>query len=177
MDETTSCERVRGADYLFGGQLAPLLHGVTEQWLKIAPLANPAMLEMFRDRDCPPLRDLLPWSGEFAGKYLTSAVQILRLTGDPELHEFLSHFVDELTSLQAADGYLGPFPLDSRLLGEAPRPESSGRPPRSTVRQRGPLLRAVGGDRVGPRSVPARERGRGGLDLPQGSAALGGGDP
>ena len=129
MDETTSCERVRGADYLFGGQLAPLLHGVTEQWLKIAPLANPAMLEMFRDRDCPPLRDLLPWSGEFAGKYLTSAVQILRLTGDPELHEFLSHFVDELTSLQAADGYLGPFPLDSRLLGEAPRPE--GKPGRT----------------------------------------------
>ena len=37
------------------------------------------MLEIFRDRDRQPLRDMVPWAGEFAGKYLTSAVQILLL--------------------------------------------------------------------------------------------------
>jgi hypothetical protein len=31
------------------------------------------MLEMFRARDRPTDRDLLPWSGEFVGKYLTAA--------------------------------------------------------------------------------------------------------
>ena len=47
------------------------------------------MLEMFRDRDASPLRDMMPWSGEFAGKYLTGAVQILRITGDARLKAWL----------------------------------------------------------------------------------------
>ena len=51
-----------------------------EQWLLVAPQANPGMLEMFRDRDRTPRRDLVPWAGEFAGKYLTSAVLAYRLT-------------------------------------------------------------------------------------------------
>lgn len=63
------------------------------------------MLEMFRDRNRQPLRDLLPWSGEFAGKYLTGAAQVLRLTGDGELKAYLQRFVRELFSLQAENGY------------------------------------------------------------------------
>jgi len=93
---------------------------VSRNWLKVAPESNPAMLEMFRDRDRQPLRDLLPWSGEFAGKYLTGAVQMLRLTGDAELKSYLQRFVHELISLQAEDGYLGPWPAESRLTGQAP---------------------------------------------------------
>ena len=78
------------------------------------------MLDMFADRDKKPPRSLLPWSGEFAGKYLTGAVQVLRLTGDKELKESLSRFVAKLVKLQDSDGYLGPFPKDSRLTGKAP---------------------------------------------------------
>src|SRR6476659_5991620 len=37
------------------------LAAVTEQWLKVAPLSNPSMLDMFRDRDRQPYRDLVPW--------------------------------------------------------------------------------------------------------------------
>ncbi|HCQ02469.1 MAG TPA: hypothetical protein DIT99_18100, partial [Candidatus Latescibacteria bacterium] len=65
------------------GPLGDYLQGVTEQWLLVAPKANPGMLEMFRDRDASPLRQMVPWAGEFAGKYLTGAVQIMRVTGDP----------------------------------------------------------------------------------------------
>ena len=61
------------------GWLRDYVGRVTEQWLLVAPQANPAMLEMFRDRDVAPWRDLLPWSGEFAGKYLTAGVQVLRV--------------------------------------------------------------------------------------------------
>ncbi|MBI3922531.1 MAG: glycoside hydrolase family 127 protein, partial [Armatimonadetes bacterium] len=115
-----ACDRARHAQFQFHGILASYLKGVSDQWLKVAPLANPGMLEMFRDRDRKPLRDLVPWAGEFAGKYLTGAVQVLRLTGDPELRALLSQFVRELIGLQAEDGYLGPWPEDSRLTGSAP---------------------------------------------------------
>ena len=43
-----------------GGHFAPYVRGIVDRWLLVAPLANPAMLEMFRDRDAPPLRDLVP---------------------------------------------------------------------------------------------------------------------
>jgi uncharacterized protein len=113
------CDRCR-CTFLLGDTLADYLRGVSEQWLQVAPWANPGMLEMFRDRDRRPLRSLVPWAGEFAGKYLTGAVQVLRLTNDPELKRVLESFVTELVSLQAEDGYLGPWPSDSRLTGEAP---------------------------------------------------------
>lgn len=112
------CSRLPQTTYTFRGHLADYLSSVTEQWLKAAPLANPGMLEIFRDRQ--PLRDLVPWAGEFAGKYLTSAVQILRLTQDATLKVFIRNFVNQLVQLQDADGYLGPWPKGNRLTGEAP---------------------------------------------------------
>lgn len=115
-----SCERIPNTRFALEGLVAAYLEGVSNNWLKAAPEANPAMLEMFRDRDRRPLRDLLPWSGEFAGKYLTGAMQVLRLTGDAELKSCLQGFVREMVSLQAEDGYLGPWPADSRLTGQAP---------------------------------------------------------
>ena len=114
------CSRIPQTTYRFRGHLADYLTGVTEQWLKAAPSANPAMLEIFRDRDRQPLRDLVPWAGEFAGKYLTSAVQILQLTQDVNLKPFIQNFVNQLVQLQDTDGYLGPWPKGSRLTGEAP---------------------------------------------------------
>ncbi|WP_442482894.1 beta-L-arabinofuranosidase domain-containing protein [Aeoliella sp. SH292] len=104
------------------------LDGVTEQyvdavtrnWLLELPARNPAILEMFTNREMPPYRSLLPWSGEFAGKYLTSLTEVARLTGDDRLREEGEQFVAQLTALQDVDGYLGPFPKDCRLTGRAP---------------------------------------------------------
>ena len=75
---------------------------------------------MFADRDRAPYRDLLPWSGEFAGKYLTGATQVMRATGDARLRDHLQRFVAELVAFQDADGYLGPFSRGHRLTGSAP---------------------------------------------------------
>lgn len=102
------------------GFVEPYLKGVIEQWLLVAPFANPLMLDMFRERDCFPLREMVAWAGEFAGKYLTSGVQMLRLTNDERLKNRLSQFVKLLVKLQAEDGYLGPWPKASRLTGTAP---------------------------------------------------------
>ncbi|OPZ30557.1 MAG: Non-reducing end beta-L-arabinofuranosidase [Lentisphaerae bacterium ADurb.BinA184] len=113
--------RIAGTRYAFEGLLAAYTEAVSNRWLKVAPFANPGMLEMFRDRDRRPPRDVVPWAGEFAGKYLTSAVQVLRLTGDAGLHALLQAFVTELVSLQAANGYLGPWPLADALTNHAPQ--------------------------------------------------------
>jgi DUF1680 family protein len=102
------------------GRIGDYLSAVSEQWLKVAPFSNPAMLDMFRDRDREPKRELLPWSGEFAGKYLTSAVQVYRVTGDMSLRQLIAKFVAQFISLQAEDGYLGPWPKENRLTGSAP---------------------------------------------------------
>jgi DUF1680 family protein len=113
-------DRIHGARFELRGWIADYLGAVGDRWLKVAPFRNPAMLDMFSDRDREPKRVLNPWSGEFAGKYLTSAVQVYRLTGDPFLRELIAGFVARLVSLQAEDGYLGAWPKENRLTGHAP---------------------------------------------------------
>ena len=101
--------------YHIGGAVGDLLGAVTDRWLLMAPKANPAMLEMFADRDVVPFRDKTPWAGEFAGKYLTAAVQVLKVTQSRELKAWLKEFVGLLIRYQAEDGYLGPWPRELRL--------------------------------------------------------------
>jgi len=59
----------------------------------------------------------VPWAGEFAGKYLISAIQACRMTDRRDLRPFVASVVADLISTQAEDGYLGPFPREERLLG------------------------------------------------------------
>ncbi len=75
------------------------------------------MLKMFALRDARPHLNLVPWAGEFVGKYLTSGTLVLRMSEDKELEETLSRVVDRLIELQAENGYLGPWPEDEQLLG------------------------------------------------------------
>jgi DUF1680 family protein len=108
------------AQFSLGGEMGRRLEAVTQQWILPAPYANPGMLEMFRQRDRKPSHDMVPWAGEFAGKYLTHAVQIWRLTRDAALENHIRWFVGELVSLQAEDGYLGPWPKAFRLRKGSP---------------------------------------------------------
>lgn len=117
---TSQLDRPTGLTCQFAGPVGERLKAVTDQWLLVAPTANPAMLEMFADRDVQPYRDMVPWAGEFAGKYLTGAVQVLRATGDGGLRAWLETFVARLLSLQDDDGYLGPWPAGCHLTGKAP---------------------------------------------------------
>jgi DUF1680 family protein len=110
------------SEFNLEGEIGRRLAAVTEQWVLPAPYANPGMLAMFHERDRLPLRNMMPWAGEFAGKYLTHAVQILELTRNPRLDEHLRWFVRELITGQDKDGYLGPWPKKFRLGLAGPAP-------------------------------------------------------
>eukprot|EP01052_Picozoa_sp_SAG31_P012807 SAG31_NODE_757_length_12296_cov_8.840289_7_plen_326_part_00 len=96
---------------------------IIERHVKPLPSANPQMLEMFRsqERNSPLLSYIQDkdhaWMPEFAGKWLTHAVQLWILTADSELRALIESFVSELASLQASNGYLGAEPDNFELKG------------------------------------------------------------
>lgn len=111
-------ESPAGAKFNFTGVVGERVRRNTDEWLLKAPTANPGMLEMFRARDRKPEPKLVPWAGEFVGKYLLSAIQALRLTSDAKLRAEVERVVKEFIATQAEDGYLGPFTKERRLRGE-----------------------------------------------------------
>jgi len=115
--EEMAMKPFESVQYHFDGEMGKRIEANVENWLLRAPDANPGLLEMFyrRDRHLP-YAEPVPWNGEFAGKYLISAVQALRITGDKRLRELLESFTDRLMAAQDADGYLGPWPTKERLL-------------------------------------------------------------
>ena len=78
-------ESIPKARIRFGGTLGRRIDANVDQWLIPAPAANPGMLGMLQVRDRKPVPQIVPWAGEFAGKYLMSAAEALRLSDDPRL--------------------------------------------------------------------------------------------
>ena len=101
----------------FGGFVGSRLAANLEHWELRAPNANPALIEMFYDRDRKPSRDLLPWHGEFVGKFLCSSILSHRILRDPRQEEMIRSVARRFIASQDEDGYLGPFPEGSRLTG------------------------------------------------------------
>ena len=110
-------DRLHGGNFRFGGVLGRRIDANVAKWLIPAPQANPGLLDMFARRDSGKPVKLVPWAGEFVGKYLISGVQALRMSDDARLRETLAAVVARLIALQADDGYIGPWPKRERLLG------------------------------------------------------------
>ena len=108
-------ESLPQAAYRFEGLIGKRVQSNIKNWLIPAPSANPGMITMFHFRDRKPSQDLVPWAGEFVGKYLISAIQALRMANSPELRDVVVELVEDLVSSQSDDGYLGPFPRGSRF--------------------------------------------------------------
>ncbi|MEI6579276.1 MAG: beta-L-arabinofuranosidase domain-containing protein, partial [Eubacteriales bacterium] len=94
-----------------------LAYNIVDNWLVGLRETNPAILDMFCDRDKKPYRDLLPWSGEFAGKYITGAYYIYRVTNSEKLYNYITKFIDELIGCVDTDGYIGCYQKECRLTG------------------------------------------------------------
>lgn len=106
-----------GTHFEFGGVVGERIKAVVDNWLIPAPTANPGMTEMFQVRDRKPVPDLVPWAGEFVGKYLISAIQMLRMSDSKELRAVVEDTIRRTIAGQDEDGYLGPFRKEERLLG------------------------------------------------------------
>lgn len=72
-----------GAETRFTGLLGARLQANMENWELHVLESNPALIEMFRDRDRKPDRQLLHWSGEFIGKYICASISSYRIYAIP----------------------------------------------------------------------------------------------
>jgi hypothetical protein len=110
-------ETIPKAQLKLGGFVGKRLQANLENWELRAPDSNPALVEMFYDRDRKPDRRLLPWSGEFVGKYLCSSILSYRLLRDQRQKAMIDRLTRAFLKSQGADGYLGPFDGKNRLTG------------------------------------------------------------
>lgn len=106
--------------YEFNGYVKDYIDALSNNWLKVMLNKNPRLFTDIENRNNKPFKSLEPWAGEFTGKHLTGAVEIYRITRDPELKKHIEYVVDKLASLQADNGYLGVFPDDYQLTGKQP---------------------------------------------------------
>jgi DUF1680 family protein len=102
----------------FGGLLGGRLDAAVDEWLLVAPWANPSMVQMLFDRDRRPRRSLVPWAGEFVGKHLTAAGLTMRVAYHAALLDHTVTLIESLERAQDEDGYLGPHPRSERLVGK-----------------------------------------------------------
>lgn len=109
-------DSIPSAKFQFDGVLGQRVKANVENWLLVAPDKNPELCEVFAHREANSEPPLVPWVGEFAGKYLVSAVQAMRMSDDPRLRETAEKVVARVIQLQAEDGYLGPWPKKEQLL-------------------------------------------------------------
>ncbi len=109
-----------------------LIDNIIDNWLVGIRESNPAILDMLKYPDKLPNRRLLPWSGEFAGKYVTCSVLLYRLTKNQKLYTYLKSFIAELISLQKENGYMGCWPTNCQLSGRSAREKIGDQDPYNT---------------------------------------------
>jgi uncharacterized protein len=108
-------DTIAGAKFDFGGVLGERVKANVENWLLLAPEKNPELCEVFAHREANHEPPLVPWVGEFAGKYLISVVQAMRMSDDTRLRDTAAKVVARIIELQGDDGYLGPWPREEQL--------------------------------------------------------------
>lgn len=113
-------ERINTVLFELEGRQEMFQNIITQNWLLGLADRNPYMLDMFELNNKSKNDNLLPWSGEFAGKYLTGAVGIYRLHRIPKLKQEMDNLVNRLCILQTPSGYLGPWPKQFELTGRMP---------------------------------------------------------
>lgn len=101
----------------FYGPMGERFDANLKNWLLTAPYQNPGIVQMYFRRN-QPHQVLVPWYGEFSGKYLTSAALCYMMQPDEELKQTCDYVVEQLYKAQDDDGYLGVWPDREKLCGK-----------------------------------------------------------
>ena len=109
---------------LLSGPMGERFEANMRNWLLTAPYENPGMLQMIFRRN-QPHQAIVPWYGEFSGKYLTSAALSYRMQPGDALKAAGDYVVSQLAAGQDADGYLGVWPDAEKLRGKTPSGEKT----------------------------------------------------
>lgn len=88
-----------------------------KNWLLTAPYENPGMVQIYFRRN-QPHQQLVPWYGEFSGKYLTCAALCYFMEPNQDLKKTGDYVVEQLAAAQDEDGYLGVWPDQEKLKGK-----------------------------------------------------------
>ena len=102
--------------FLPGGKPGALFEANIEGWLLRMEEENPALFSYFLARE-EGRRPLVAWYGEFPGKFLTAVAECYAMTGDRRLLPVGGRIAEMLRKVQDADGYLGPYRRDQRMVG------------------------------------------------------------
>ena len=110
---------VASIDLKLQNSVGDLIDNIIDHWLFGIRESQPAILDMLKFPNLLPRRNFLPWSGEFAGKYVTSSVLLYRFTRNEKLFSYLKGFIAELISCQKEDGYMGCWASEYQMTGRA----------------------------------------------------------
>ncbi len=105
--------------FILKGAMGERYNKCLNEWLLHAPYDNPGMLELYSLRNAEH-ETIVPWYGEFSGKYLTSAALAYAMMPDQRLKKVIEYVVDGLAKVQDSDGYLGVWPDAKKFVGIAP---------------------------------------------------------
>ena len=89
-----------------------------EEWLLKAIDANPAIINIFHQRDLKPSLNIDVHSGEYPGKFLTGAVLCWNISHSNYLKIVIEKLIKEISIAQDSNGYLGPFSQKQRFFGK-----------------------------------------------------------
>lgn len=102
--------------FKLGGFVGKRFEMNEKNWLEKALDNNPSMVDYFDSRDTDP-HPVVPWYGEFPGKYMTACALSYKMSRSASLKQAGDKMIDRLAKAQGDDGYIGPYTKSQRMIG------------------------------------------------------------
>jgi len=113
----------KNGKYSFKGLVGKRIKIVEKEWLLKFIKYNPAMFQIFKDKERKERYPLDAWSGEFPGKFLTGLTYFFNISNNPEIMEISNTIKNIISSTMDKDGYIGPFSRKKRLYSKIKKTE------------------------------------------------------
>jgi len=113
----------KNGKYSFKGFVGKRIKVVEKEWLLKFIKYNPAIFQIFKDKERKKRYPLDAWSGEYPGKFLTGLTYFFNISNNPKIMEISNTIKNVILSTMGKDGYIGPFSRKKRLYSEIKKTE------------------------------------------------------